>query len=156
MVEDGAGPSSLQGGPPAPSSDLPFNDTFQSPFAHSGGALGLTAVPLEISPSTVGPGPPPGSSALRLESIKSQLRYDILSSFDSPANIAQSFANYYRFDRDPQVLEKVAEGIANLKPSDPLSYVGRALIVHDKRDDVGQPSGNAGGRIGCTVISAKK
>ena len=57
-------------------------------------------------------------SAKRLESIKSQLRYDILSSFNSPANIAQNFANYYRLDRDPQVLEKVAAGIAALKPTD--------------------------------------
>jgi zinc protease len=57
-------------------------------------------------------------AASRLEAIKSQLRYDILSSFNSPANIAQNFANYYRFERDPQVLEKVAEGIANLKPAD--------------------------------------
>jgi len=57
-------------------------------------------------------------SAARLESIKSQLRNDILASFDSPANIAQNFANYYRLSRDPQVLEKVAGAIAALKPSD--------------------------------------
>ena len=57
-------------------------------------------------------------SAKRLESIKSQLRYDILSSFNSPANIAQNFANYYRLTRDPQVLEKVAAAIAALKPTD--------------------------------------
>lgn len=54
----------------------------------------------------------------RLQAIQSQLRYDILASFNSPANIAQNFANYYRFGRDPQVLEKVAQGIANLKPAD--------------------------------------
>lgn len=59
----------------------------------------------------------PDASA-RLEAIKSQLRYDILSSFDSPANIAQNFANYYRLSRDPQVLEKVAGGIAALQPRD--------------------------------------
>lgn len=57
-------------------------------------------------------------SAARLESIKSQLRYDILASFNSPANIAENFAGYYRFTRDPQVLEKVAAAIAALKPSD--------------------------------------
>ena len=54
----------------------------------------------------------------RLESIKSQLRYDILSSFNSPANIAQNFANYYRLNRNPQVLERVAEAIAGLQPAD--------------------------------------
>jgi zinc protease len=57
-------------------------------------------------------------SAARLESIKSQLRNDILASFNSPANIAQNFANYYRLSRDPQVLEKVAGALAALKPSD--------------------------------------
>src|SRR5690349_8919262 len=57
-------------------------------------------------------------AASRLEAIKSQLRYDILSSFNSPSNIAENFAMYYRFTRDPQVLEKVAAGIAALKPTD--------------------------------------
>jgi len=41
---------------------------------------------------------------------------------------------------------------ANLKPADPSSFVGRAIIVHAKKDDGGQPVGNAGGRIGCGVI----
>jgi Cu-Zn family superoxide dismutase len=44
---------------------------------------------------------------------------------------------------------------ANLKDSDPASFVGRAIIVHAKKDDGGQPVGNAGGRIGCGVIKAK-
>jgi zinc protease len=57
-------------------------------------------------------------AAARLESIKSQLRYDILASFNSPANIAENFVSYYRFTRDPQVLEKVAGAIAALQPSD--------------------------------------
>ncbi|MBI3291414.1 MAG: superoxide dismutase family protein, partial [Elusimicrobia bacterium] len=29
---------------------------------------------------------------------------------------------------------------------------GRAVIVHEKADDFGQPVGNAGGRIGCGLI----
>jgi superoxide dismutase, Cu-Zn family len=41
---------------------------------------------------------------------------------------------------------------ANLKASDPLSFVGRAIIVHAKKDDGGQPTGNAGDRVGCGVI----
>lgn len=41
---------------------------------------------------------------------------------------------------------------ANLKASDPSSFVGRSIIVHAKKDDGGQPTGNAGGRIGCGVI----
>jgi zinc protease len=57
-------------------------------------------------------------AAKRLDAIKSQLRYDILSSFNSPAHIAQNFAEFYRFSRDPQVLEKVAGALAALQPSD--------------------------------------
>ena len=43
---------------------------------------------------------------------------------------------------------------ANLKSNDPASFLGRSLIIHAKQDDGGQPSGNAGGRIGCVVITA--
>ena len=32
------------------------------------------------------------------------------------------------------------------------TVAGRALIVHEKPDDFGQPTGNAGGRIGCGAI----
>jgi superoxide dismutase, Cu-Zn family len=48
-------------------------------------------------------------------------------------------------------LDFVAVG-ANLQPTDDSSFVGRAIIVHTKKDDGGQPTGNAGGRIGCGVI----
>jgi superoxide dismutase, Cu-Zn family len=41
---------------------------------------------------------------------------------------------------------------ANLKDNDPNSFVGRAIIVHAKKDDGGQPVGNAGDRQGCGVI----
>ena len=32
------------------------------------------------------------------------------------------------------------------------SVGGRAIILHEKPDDFGQPTGNAGGRIGCGII----
>lgn len=52
-------------------------------------------------------------------------------------------------------LEIVVKG-ANLEPGDPDSFLGRSIIVHEKLDDGGQPTGNAGGRIGCGVIAAGK
>ena len=33
---------------------------------------------------------------------------------------------------------------------------GLAVIVHEKEDDFGQPTGNAGGRIGCGIITVNK
>jgi predicted Zn-dependent peptidase len=54
----------------------------------------------------------------RLDSIKSQLRYDILAGLNSPQNIAQNFALNYRFTRDPQVYEKIAGAIVALRPAD--------------------------------------
>lgn len=33
------------------------------------------------------------------------------------------------------------------------SVGGRSVILHEKEDDFGQPTGNAGGRIGCGIIA---
>jgi Cu-Zn family superoxide dismutase len=52
------------------------------------------------------------------------------------------------------LLEIVVKG-ANLKPGDPKSFLDRAVIIHVKKDDGGQPTGNAGARIGCGVIKRK-
>ncbi len=41
-------------------------------------------------------------------------------------------------------------GLSLAKGPNPVA--GRALIVHEKPDDFGQPTGNAGGRIGCGSI----
>ena len=33
------------------------------------------------------------------------------------------------------------------------TVAGRAVIVHEKKDDFSQPAGNAGGRVGCGIIA---
>lgn len=36
----------------------------------------------------------------------------------------------------------------------PYNVMGKAVILHEKEDDFGQPAGNAGARIGCGIIEA--
>jgi Cu-Zn family superoxide dismutase len=56
-------------------------------------------------------------------------------------------------------LKAGADGKATYKRVDKMitfsgarSIIGRSVIVHDMPDDFSQPTGNAGGRIGCGVI----
>jgi Cu-Zn family superoxide dismutase len=39
-----------------------------------------------------------------------------------------------------------------LKQGDKMSFLERAIVVHEKVDNGGQPAGNAGKRIGCGEI----
>lgn len=57
-------------------------------------------------------------------------------------------------------IEADSQGIAHINVTIPgmtlgggkLSAAGRAVVVHEKADDFGQPVGNAGGRIGCGPV----
>jgi Cu-Zn family superoxide dismutase len=57
-------------------------------------------------------------------------------------------------------LEAAADGTGSIElvltglslSGGPHSVGGRAIILHEKADDFGQPTGNAGGRIGCGAI----
>lgn len=53
-----------------------------------------------------------------LEELKSKYRYDMLAQLDSPGDIAQNFAWYYRFERDPEVLDKLVASVQALTPED--------------------------------------
>lgn len=46
--------------------------------------------------------------------------------------------------------------VDNLTVGKMFAIVGRSVIVHAKVDDGGQPTGNAGGRIGCGLIGVAK
>lgn len=61
------------------------------------------------------------------------------------------FGNLTVADDGTGKLEIVVQG-ATLEPDHPHSFLGRSIIVHAAADDGSQPSGNAGGRIGCGVI----
>lgn len=44
---------------------------------------------------------------------------------------------------------------ANLDEGHDRSFLGRAIMIHAKPDDGGQPTGNAGARVGCGEIPTK-
>ena len=53
----------------------------------------------------------------------------------------------------PEGTGKYEATLPHLKLQDKKYGVeGRAIVLHEKEDDFGQPTGNAGGRIGCGVI----
>lgn len=41
-----------------------------------------------------------------------------------------------------------------LKPDEPTSFIGRAIVIHESDDKGAQPTGNAGKPIACAVIKA--
>ena len=59
-------------------------------------------------------------------------------------------------ERALDAMESIMPGVPySLKPGDPKSFLDRSVIIHGKKDDGGQPTGNAGPRIGCGVIKRK-
>ena len=66
---------------------------------------------------------PKAAETLRV--IKSKARNDFLSGLDSTGRIAQAFAWYYRFSRDPHVLDTLIAGIDSLNPQDIDAYAAK-------------------------------
>jgi superoxide dismutase, Cu-Zn family len=73
---------------------------------------------------------------------------------DSPEHHAGDFGNITA-DEDGNAKTTMTVDFVSLAEGD-TSAVGKALIVHEKKDDLkSQPSGNAGARIACGVIEKK-
>jgi len=73
---------------------------------------------------------------------------------DGMAHHAGDMGNLVADDSGNAHLEMILMGVTLMGPTDPI--VGRAVIIHAKPDDGGQPTGNAGGRIGFGVIGIAK
>jgi Cu-Zn family superoxide dismutase len=72
---------------------------------------------------------------------------------DEPAHHAGDLGNVVADERGHAELHIKADA-ATLAPDAPFSIAGRAIILHANPDDLdSQPSGDAGGRIGCGVIT---
>jgi hypothetical protein len=67
-------------------------------------------------------------AAEHLSNLKLKLRYDFLASLDSPQSIADALAWYYRFTRDPQVLDRLVESLSKVAPADVDGFATRHFI----------------------------
>ncbi len=72
------------------------------------------------------------NAARRLEAIKKKFRFDLMTSLSSPANIAETFAWFYRFTRDEHVLDRLVEDVASLTPED-IDAFARRYFVPERR-----------------------
>jgi len=73
----------------------------------------------------------PGAKKL-LDMLKSKYRNDFLAAMSSPANIAQNFAWYYRFDRDPEVFEKLVGSVEKLTPKDIEAFARKQFTPENR------------------------
>ena len=60
-----------------------------------------------------------------LQVIKSKYRNDLLASLNSTPSIAEQFAWFYRFNRDPNVFQTLVESVDSLRPADVDAYAAR-------------------------------
>jgi zinc protease len=67
-----------------------------------------------------------------LRVIKSKVRNDFLGGLNSTVSIAQTFCWYYRFNRDPQVLDQLMTAIDALTPQD-IDQYAQAYFTPERR-----------------------
>jgi zinc protease len=67
-----------------------------------------------------------------LDTLKSKYRYDFLAAMSSPANIGQNFAWYYRFERDPEVFEKLLQSVERLTPKDVEQFAKTTFVPENR------------------------
>lgn len=67
-----------------------------------------------------------------LQTLKSKYRYDFLAAMSSPASIAQNLAWYYRFDRDPEVFEKLLASVERLEPRDIDAFAQKYFVPQNQ------------------------
>ncbi|MEP2775453.1 MAG: superoxide dismutase family protein [Luteolibacter sp.] len=74
-----------------------------------------------------------------------------------PDNDTRHAGDFGNLTADEEGVATLSLLVKNLKLGPgPQGILGRAVIVHENEDDGGQPTGNAGGRIGAGVIGISK
>lgn len=67
-----------------------------------------------------------------LEVVKNKYTYDFLAGLSSPANVAQTLAWYYRFERDPQVLDNLLASVQKLRPQDFDAFAQKYFVPENR------------------------
>ena len=65
------------------------------------------------------------NAARTLEVVKSKVKNDFLAQWDTTDSIAQSLATFYRFSRDPHVLDTLLQSVEELQPTDIDDYAAK-------------------------------
>ena len=73
---------------------------------------------------------PKAAETLRV--IKSKVRNDFLESLNSTGRIAQAFAWYYRYGRDPHALDSLMQGINSLTPRDVDAFAAKYFTSQNR------------------------
>ena len=68
----------------------------------------------------------------QIDELKRKFRFDFLSLLNSPGNIAEQFAWYYRFERDPQVFDTLVSAVESLAPAD-IDAFARTYFTQKRR-----------------------
>lgn len=86
-------------------------------------------------------------AAETLRILKSKYRYDFLSNLTSPADIAETLAWLYRFERDPEVFDHLVASVERLKPADFSAYAkkffvpaNRVIVTMSRGDQAAKPA----------------
>jgi len=72
------------------------------------------------------------NAARTLEVVKSKVKNDFLAQWDTTDRIAQSLATFYRFNRDPHVLDTLLQSVEELQPTDIDDYAAK-YFTHEGR-----------------------
>jgi zinc protease len=67
-----------------------------------------------------------------LDALKSKYQYDLLAQVDSPADAAQTFYWYYRFERDLNVFDKLVESVKALTPADIEDFAKTTFVPENR------------------------
>ncbi len=67
-----------------------------------------------------------------LATLKGKYRYDFLARMSSPAQITQNLAWYYRFERDPDVFEKLLAAVERVEPKHIEAFARRYFVPENR------------------------